>query len=96
MNKNKNLYSFYWDCGRQGSIRSKFVATEDEIKKNIGKQIYYGEALGKHSEIVGTLEESDLKILTDDQDFIEKFEKYIGKSTGHNPLEYIEEEEENE
>ncbi len=59
------------------------------MKTLIGKKVFFGEILGKNSEIFGTLEEKDIKILTDDQDFIEKFEKFIGKSTGYNPLHYI-------
>ena len=85
----KKLYSFHWDCGRQGDVFGKFIATEAEVAAAIGEEIVFGEILGKHSEIFGTLEGSDLKVLTDDQDFIEKFEKYVGKSVGYNPLDYI-------
>lgn len=28
----KNLYQFYWDCGRMGSVEGLFVA-EDENEK---------------------------------------------------------------
>jgi hypothetical protein len=87
----KKLYKFYWDCGRQGSVGGIFISNEKTISAALGKNCYLGEVLGKHSEIYGTLDEKDLTVLTDDQDFIEKFEKYIGKSTGHNPLNYISE-----
>ena len=85
----KKLYKFYWDCGRQGDLTGVFIATDDEIKNALGKQAWFGEILGKHSEIYGDLDEKDLTILTDDQDFFEKFEKLVGKSTGYNPLNYI-------
>ena len=74
----KKLYKVHWDCGRMGDVRATFVATEEEVKSAIGKQVYFGEILGKHSEIFGPLEESELKVINDDQDFIEKFEKYVG------------------
>ena len=56
-NNMKKLYKFYWDCGRQGDIESIFIATEKDIKANIGEEVYFGEILGKHSEIYGILEE---------------------------------------
>ena len=85
----KKLYSFHWDCGREGDVYGIFVATEERIKRALGKVVSFGSALGKYSDIYGDLEEGDLKVLTDDQDFIEKFEKFVGKSTGYNPLDYI-------
>jgi hypothetical protein len=72
-------------------VRGVFVATDDEIKAALGKDVYYGEILGKHSEVRGTLEEKDLVRLTDDEDFIAKAEKYGCASNGYNPLEYLEE-----
>jgi hypothetical protein len=86
----KILYKFYWDCGRQGDVDGTFVATEEEVAAAMGKEVYFGEILGKHSEIFGTLEEKDLKVLTDDQKFIEMFEKLVG-DVGHNPLRYLSE-----
>lgn len=55
----------------------------------IGKRVYFGEILGKHSEILGELEEKDLRVLTEYHDFIEKFEEF-GCASGYNPLQYIE------
>lgn len=89
---NKVLYKFRWDCGRMGSVGGVSVSTKEEIEKNIGKDVYFGEILGKHSEIYGVLEESDLNILTEDQDFIEKSILYGTSETGYNPLDYIGEE----
>jgi hypothetical protein len=69
-----------------GTVTGTFVADEDYVKTCIGKRVYFGEILGKHSEIYGTLDEKDLTIITDDQEFIEKVEKYKMDSIGHNPL----------
>lgn len=87
----KKLYNFHWDYGRNGDVRGIFVAEESDVAVAIGRQIYFGEILGKHSEVYGTLEAKDIEIKTDDQDFIEKFIKFIGTSTGYNPLDYINE-----
>lgn len=91
----KALWRFYWDVRRHGSVRGLFVATDDEVQKALGEYVYFGEILGKHSEVSGTLEEADLTRLTDDADFIAKFEEY-GCASGYNPLQYINEGEADE
>ena len=57
------------------------------------KEIYFGEVLGKHSEIFSPLEENDLTVITDDQGFIDKLIEIIGSNTisGYNPLDYYDE-----
>lgn len=85
----KKLYRFDFDCGRQGSLYGTFVADEKDIANAIGKRMYFGEVLGKHSDISGNLDEEEhLYVVTDDQDFVEKFEKFNCDS-GYNPLNYI-------
>lgn len=88
----KGIYSFYWDCGRLGNVSGMFVADVAEVDQSIGKRVYFGEILGKHSEIYGTLEQSDVELKTTDQDFIFKFEEIFGENycEGYNPLEYLE------
>lgn len=87
----KKLYKFYWDCGRQGYLAGLFISDDKTIKENLGKNLDFGSALGKHSEIYGTFDEGDIKELSSDQDFINKFESIVGKSFGHNPLSNINE-----
>lgn len=89
----KKLYKFQWDCGRQGSVEALFVEEEETVRAAVGKTIEFGEVLGKHSDVHGTLEEADLEMVTDDQDFLLKLVQVIGKFTvsGHNPLSYMEE-----
>jgi len=86
------LYKFYWDCKRMGKLEGIFTAEEENIKKAIGREICFGEVLGKHSEIFGTLEEGEIIEITDDQDFIKKF-KELKLDTGYNPLDYLEDED---
>lgn len=31
------LWSFYWDCGRQGEVEGLFKATREEVENAIGK-----------------------------------------------------------
>ena len=87
----KVIVDFCWDCGRMGDVEGLFVTTKETLQAALGKEVYFGEILGKHSEIYGTLEKDDVEILTDDQEFIEKFIEIMGDGTisGYNPLEYI-------
>lgn len=87
----KVLYTFHWNCGRMGDLDGLFIADDSDVEKLIGKNCYFGEVLGKHSEIQGELKVGDFIIKTNDQDFIEKLEKYLGGSTisGYNPFDYI-------
>lgn len=89
----KNLYKLEVDCGRMGYLEGLFIAEEEDIKKIMGKQIYFGEVLGKHSEISAEMDNDCLSALTNDQDFISKFEEFHCAS-GYNPLDYIDEEDE--
>ena len=81
-----NLYRFYWDCGRQGSIEGVFKAHPDVIKEQIGNDCEFGEVLGKHSDIRGTLDKEDLEVLS-----IDPIEVFNTLEWGYNPLDYMEE-----
>lgn len=89
----KKVYKFHWDCGRSGNISSVFVADSTDVENAIGKDIYFGEVLGKHSEIYGTLDAGDLKVLTEEPSDVALIER-LKLSTGLNPLNYLPEEEE--
>lgn len=91
----KGIYSFHWDCGRSGEIDGLFVADSEAVAKAIGKHIYFGEVLGKHSEICGTLEANEIKLKSDANDHVEMF-LHLDLTTGYNPLSYLNEEEEAE
>lgn len=88
----KKLYKFNLDCGRMGELEGIFTATDNELSKIKGKHIYFGEVLGKHSEIF--VDDFDLSLITpisDDQSFVNKYDEIVG-SIGFNPLDFYEEE----
>lgn len=82
----KKLYKFYKYFGRMGSIESVFVANDADVARFIGKEVYFGEILGKHSEVYFDLEESQFEVLSEDERVICVIEEYVG-SVGHNPIE---------
>ena len=57
------------------------------LKDNIGTKIYLGEIEGKHSEVYGTLESSDFKILAEyeeDNVFVKEFDRHFNRGFGIN------------
>ena len=86
----KLLVQFYWNCGRMGDLEGLFITTEDKLKSWYGREAYFGEVLGKHSEIDGMIEESDFTIKSDNQEFIAKIEERLGDHlSGFYPGDYI-------
>jgi len=91
----KKLYAYKLDCGRMGEVEGLFVAEEAIIMAALGRTVYFGEILGKHSEIVADLDINHLTVKSEDPEFILKLVEIIGSEhiSGYNPLDYIEEEE---
>lgn len=85
----KALYRLKFDCGRQGCLEGVFVADTEDVKFLVENQVsvYFGEVLGKHSEIYGPVEQKEIELITTEANVIEVVEKY-GLSTGDNPFGY--------
>ena len=93
----KKVYKFYCDCGRMGELDGIFIAEEEDVKNAIGKEVYFGEVLGKHSEIGGELESSEITVCCENPEavaIIETIADGNGTISGFNPLNYLCEEEE--
>lgn len=89
----KVLVKFRWEFRRMGSVEGIFTCEKGALDAAIGKMVNFGSILGKHSEIFGKLESEDVEIIGVDQRFIKEFEDKIG-SSGYNPLEYLDEDDE--
>ena len=89
------LAQFFLDCGRSGDVEGVFICTKQQIADAVGKDVYFGEILGKHSEVYGTLDEGDIEILSDDPKVIEVLLGVFpdGEISGYNPLSYVQEED---
>lgn len=84
----KGIYKFFFDCGRMGNLQGIFVADSSEVESIIGTEVYFGEVLGKHSEISGPIEEGEITLVTEDKAAVKMFIKYKLWS-GYNPFNYI-------
>jgi hypothetical protein len=85
----KAIYRFNADCGRSGNLEGVFIATKQQVNKLISSKIevYFGEVLGKHSEIFGVIAKKEIIFLTDDIQAVEVVEKY-DLTNGFNPFNY--------
>ncbi len=84
----KKLWKFEWESC-YAFIGGLFVATDEEIKRLIGKEIFLGEYEGKHSEVYGTIEEDEIVLISDNPVVVEAVGNF-----GINPLNFLEESEE--
>lgn len=90
-NNQQVLAKFFWGCGRSGSVEGVFICTKQQIADAHGKEVYFGEILGKHSEVYGVLYDRDIEILSDDPKLIEVLLEVFpdGEISGYNPLSYL-------
>ena len=88
----KTLYKLHFNAGSQGELTGLFIADSEKIEKLIssGETVYFGEVLGKHSDICGPLEDCDITKITDNSDVLKIVEDY-NLEVGFNPLHYIDE-----
>lgn len=92
----KTLYSFNLDCGRMGDLDGLFIADSADVERAIQQNAYayFGEVLGKHSEVYCNLNQDMFEVKSTDQDFIQKLEDLLGTSiSGFNPMEAIDPEQ---
>ena len=83
----KKLWKIEWDLWN-GSLYGIFIATDEEVKSLIGKELYMGEVNGKHSEVCWTVEDGDIELFSDDEYVISCLKPF-----GYNPFDYLGEEE---
>lgn len=91
----KNVYEFTFDdC--YGILYGIFVATPEEVAKLIGQEAYFGEVLGKHSEVYGTISANHISLLTDNPEVVKWLEEKECGGLGYNPFDHVEKQDEDE
>lgn len=74
-----------------GCVESVFIAEESEVEHAIGQDAYFGEILGKHSDISFDLKANHFRVILIDQDAVLEIQKAVGDTlSGYNPLFYVE------
>lgn len=90
----QNVYRFIYSC-RAGSLEGLFVATEAEVDNLYGKEVDFGEVLGKHSEVVLEIDPEMIERQYFNEENVQTIIRLFGSGTisGYNPLDYVSEEE---
>ncbi len=88
----KGIYKFNADCGRGGYLNGIFIETSDRVEKIIGRTVYFGEVLGKHSDVEIDIEAGNIELASDRPEDIEVVER-LDLNMGYNPFDYIDEDE---
>lgn len=85
----KALYKMNLDCGRSGSLNGVFIADTEDVEYLLDNKIsiYFGEVLGKHSEIYGCLVYDEIKLISNDENVIKVVELHHLEN-GYDPFEY--------
>jgi hypothetical protein len=86
----KAIFKFECNCGRAGTLHGLFVAKKEDVDSLIKerKHVYFGEVLGKHSEIEGTINKREIKLISEDKNII-KMVSDLKMEVGYNPLDYV-------
>lgn len=87
------VYKFYCDFRRMGELEGVFVSNSEDIKAAIGQTAYFGEVLGKHSDVWCELDDSMFTLVSEDPNVVDVIVKHR-LSSGYNPLSYINQEDE--
>jgi hypothetical protein len=83
------VFKLDYSCGRQGDLDGVFIATLEQVDVLVeeGIEIYFGEVLGKHSEIYGPIDDGEIIFITDDEKVVKLMLQY-DLTMGHNPFNY--------
>jgi hypothetical protein len=85
----KAVYKLNVSCGRGGNLTGLFIAKKNHVKLLLENklEVYFGEVLGKHSDIYGKIEEEEIVFVSDSQDVIDVIETHQLEN-GFNPFGY--------
>lgn len=83
----KALFKMNFDCGRNGNLEGLFIADTEDVEYLVNHEvsIYFGEVLGKHSDVSGRIGESEIKQVTADENVIKVVEEH-SLGNGYNPF----------
>ena len=90
----RKLYKFYLDYGRQGELEGLFIADERDVIDIIDQEVFFGEVLGKHSDVSAVMDEDMFTVIDVPEETLKTLEKELGSTwSGFNPIDIYKEEE---
>lgn len=85
----RGLYKYEYDFN-YGILSGVFFASAEYVEAAKENPIYLGEMMGKYSDVVISLDDTNITLITDDPEQVEMLET-LDITVGINPLLYIEE-----
>lgn len=81
----------YFEENRDGSLEGLFICTEKELEFLNSVTVYFGEALGRHSDVSSDTVYENCVVVSSNQDTIRDLEVLFGRKTisGTNPFNYL-------
>lgn len=97
---NLRLVKFSAYFGRRGELEGLFVLDDEDwqtLQNLIDSEdsVYFGEVLGKHSEVECVINNDNIQVLSENQEFCREFAR-LNLNTGYNPLNFLDEDEDDE
>lgn len=85
-----SLYKFKFNCGRNGDLYGLFIEDSERVRKLIESKevVHFGEVLGKHSEISGPIDKTEIEFVSNDP-LVIKMVQYNNLCFGFNPFDYL-------
>jgi hypothetical protein len=83
------LYRWSASFGRMGHLNGISLCTASKLRRAAGHVVFFGEVLGKHSEVFYEVDEADFYALTSDQDFISKARELGLLDVGADPIDAL-------
>jgi hypothetical protein len=82
------VYKYYEDFRRMGNLTGLFLADEDDVAAAQDQEVYLGEVLGKHSEVIGTIDSRTVVLASEDPAVIFFVDAHLGGSMGINIIQH--------
>jgi hypothetical protein len=71
----EKLYEYSEDFGRIGTLSGRMLLTDEAHDQLLGKSAWASEYLGKHSEVEVNFTADTVRLITDNQEFLETAKK---------------------
>ena len=81
------IYRFHQFFGRMGDLYGVFLARPEDVAAAMGRRAYFGEVLGKHSEVWCDIDAENVTMVSDSPEAVRVVAE-LGLTSGYNPLSY--------
>ena len=85
------IYRFHQWFGRMGDLNGVFLARPEDVAAALGRRAYFGEVLGKHSDVWCDVTADNVTLASDNPEAVRVVAE-LGLESGYNPLDYFDDE----